>query len=100
MTFAREGWLPTAIFAGAAVLVAVVFGWRVAIVPAAGAVAVLLFFRDPSRTPLGGPGDLLAPADGRVVSVAGEHPHPLAPEARRRVSIFMSPLDVHVNRSP
>ncbi|RMF19262.1 MAG: phosphatidylserine decarboxylase, partial [Deltaproteobacteria bacterium] len=43
---------------------------------------------------------LLAPADGRVVSVAGEHPHPLAPEARRRVSIFMSPLDVHVNRSP
>jgi phosphatidylserine decarboxylase len=65
------------------------------------ALAVLLFFRDPHRESLGGPDAVIAPADGRVVGVdtlpAG---HPLAPDAVQRISIFMSPLDVHINRAP
>ena len=100
MRFAREGWLPAGVVAAAALLVTAAFGWRLGVVPAVGALAVLLFFRDPVRRPMGGPGDLLAPADGRVVSVDSNRPHALCAEARRRVSIFMSPLDVHVNRSP
>ncbi len=100
MRFAREGWVPTAVVAILALLVTAAFGWPVGVVPAIGALAVLLFFRDPVRLPLGAPGDLLAPADGRVISVAANRPHALCAEARRRVSIFMSPLDVHVNRSP
>jgi phosphatidylserine decarboxylase len=63
----------------------------------------LYFFRDPARVPPGRPWLLLAPADGRVVTVAPAQPPPelglgLAP--RWRVGIFLSVLDVHVNRVP
>jgi phosphatidylserine decarboxylase len=61
------------------------------------ALFVLNFFRDPDRTIPTDPGAIVSPADGRVVEVREE-----SFEGRpvRRVSIFMSPLDVHVNRSP
>lgn len=63
----------------------------------------LYFFRDPERVAPARPGLVLAPADGKVVSVA-----PAAPPAeldlgtapRWRVGIFLSVLDVHVNRMP
>jgi phosphatidylserine decarboxylase len=63
----------------------------------------LFFFRDPERVPPGRPGAVLAPADGRVVSVAlGRLPAELGMgmASRWRVSIFLSVLDVHVNRVP
>ncbi|MFI7702197.1 phosphatidylserine decarboxylase [Nonomuraea sp. NPDC049480] len=50
------------------------------------------FFRDPERQ--AGEGRVLSPADGVVQSI---HPWP---DGRTRVSIFMGPLDVHVNRAP
>jgi phosphatidylserine decarboxylase len=58
---------------------------------------VLNFFRDPDRNIPAEPEAVVSPADGRVVQVAEEsfQGRPL-----RRVSIFMSPFDVHVNRSP
>lgn len=58
---------------------------------------ILNFFRDPDRKIPADPRILVSPADGRVVQMAEE-----SFEGRpiRRVSIFMSPLDVHVNRSP
>ena len=61
------------------------------------ALFVLNFFRDPDRMIPTGPGVIVSPADGRVVEVReeGEGERP-----RLRVSIFMSPLNVHVNRSP
>ena len=61
------------------------------------------FFRDPERVPPPRPGLLLAPADGRVVSVEHAVPPPelgLGPEPRWRVATFLSVLDVHVNRMP
>ncbi len=84
-----------------AVLVGVSLGPLLAVVPALLAVAALLFFRDPERKPEGDDASILAPADGRVVAVE-DLPlgHPLSAEAKRRIAIFMSPLDVHVNRSP
>lgn len=58
------------------------------------------FFRDPYREPPNGEHLVLAPADGRVL-VAGEVVAPDPPEgAWRQISIFLSPLDVHVNRVP
>lgn len=63
----------------------------------------LYFFRDPERVPPATPGLALAPADGKVVSVARAVPPAelgLGPEPRWRVAIFLSVLDVHVNRVP
>jgi phosphatidylserine decarboxylase len=63
----------------------------------------LYFFRDPTRTPPPRPGLALAPADGRVVSVALAVPPAeldLGLVPRWRVAIFLSVIDVHVNRMP
>jgi len=74
-------------------------GWRSA-AAALGAVTLccLGFFRDPDRTAPAVPNAVLAPADGRVMRVV-EIDDPWVGRAVR-VSIFLSPLDVHVNRSP
>jgi phosphatidylserine decarboxylase len=62
-----------------------------------------VFFRDPDRRCDVEPpaaGDVLSPADG-VVMVAGEPQPDVAPEGDwQQVSIFLSVVDVHVNRSP
>ena len=63
----------------------------------------LYFFRDPERTPPPRPGAMVAPADGRVVSVMQAVPPPelgLGPMPRWRVATFLSVLNVHVNRVP
>ena len=61
------------------------------------ALLVLNFFRDPERQIPSDPRVIVSPADGRVMQVVEE-----CHEGRavRRVSIFMSPFDVHVNRAP
>lgn len=62
-----------------------------------------LFFRDPDRQCDGGPVDpdaVLAPADGLVVVAGDPEPGVPPPGDWRQVSIFLSPLDVHMNRSP
>jgi phosphatidylserine decarboxylase len=62
-----------------------------------------LFFRDPDRrcdVERPDPDDVLSPADG-VVMVAGEPQEGVAPEGDwQQVSVFLSVVDVHVNRSP
>ena len=61
------------------------------------------FFRDPERVPSPVPGALLAPADGRITSIALVPPPPelgLGVEPRWRVATFLSVLNVHVNRMP
>jgi phosphatidylserine decarboxylase len=63
----------------------------------------LFFFRDPERVAPGRPNAILAPADGRVVEVATASPPPelgLGSIPRWRISIFLSVLNVHVNRVP
>ncbi|HYQ96744.1 MAG TPA: phosphatidylserine decarboxylase family protein, partial [Candidatus Nitrosocosmicus sp.] len=64
------------------------------------ALGVLAFFRDPERCPPDGEGLIVAPADGKVVSITKVTQGPLMKKADARVSIFLSPLDVHINRSP
>ncbi len=59
----------------------------------------LFFFRDPERTILTEPNLVVSPADGRVMLIGD--PGPGAPPGKwQRITIFLSPLDVHVNRIP
>jgi len=72
--------------------------WSLATVFALAALAVLGFFRDPERTAPDVPGAVLAPADGKVLEIAPVEDPWVGPAVR--VSIFLSPLDVHINRAP
>jgi phosphatidylserine decarboxylase len=95
---AREGWpfiaIPAAIAAGLALT-----GRRGLAVPfAAAALASLGFFRDPERETPVLTGAVLSPADGKVMSVDELDDSFVGPSVR--VATFLSPLDVHVNRSP
>ena len=76
--------------------------WIAAAPLAALAAFFLFFFRDPERIVPSAHRDeeVLAPADGRVL-VAGEMiPEGAPPGTWKQVSIFLSPMDVHVNRVP
>ena len=85
-----------------AVPVAIWVSW-IAVVPFVGLAAFFtFFFRDPERTrPVAlRDDDVLAPADGRVL-VAGDVIPAGAPDGSwKQISIFLSPMDVHVNRVP
>lgn len=61
---------------------------------------VLWFFRIPSRTFTEGDNLIIAPADGKVVVIEETTETEYFKDKRLQVSIFMSPLNVHVNRSP
>lgn len=61
------------------------------------AALILNFFRDPERIIPGDSACLVSPADGRTQEVVEEE---FDGRKWQRISIFMSPLDVHVNRSP
>jgi len=60
----------------------------------------LFFFRDPDRRTAAPDTAVLSPADGRVM-VAGPSTSPTFPSGQwQQISIFLSPIDVHVNRLP
>jgi phosphatidylserine decarboxylase len=59
-----------------------------------------LFFRDPERVVRASPTDVLSPADGRVMVAGVSTAKDFPPSSWQQVSIFLSPLDVHVNRVP
>jgi phosphatidylserine decarboxylase len=71
-----------------------------AIVPAVFALSIGFFFRDPERTVPGGAGVVVSPADGKVIAIESGVESDLLSGKLKSVSVFMSPLDVHVNRSP
>lgn len=59
----------------------------------------VFFFRDPYRATPAGEGLVISPADGKVIEIRDED-DPYAGEGATRVTIFLSVLDVHVNRNP
>ncbi|RXG13936.1 phosphatidylserine decarboxylase [Leeuwenhoekiella aestuarii] len=70
-----------------------------------GALAVLLililqFFRNPTRTANGTIDEIIAPVDGKVVVIEEVYEREYFKENRLQVSIFMSPINVHVTRYP
>jgi phosphatidylserine decarboxylase len=60
----------------------------------------VFFFRDPDRHVPTVEGEVLSPADGRVLVSGDAVPDVAPPGEWRQISIFLSPLDVHVNRVP
>jgi phosphatidylserine decarboxylase len=100
MRIAKEGY-PLILTAGALTILAFLIGWRGAgIVLGLTALAITAFFRDPERNIPMGEGLVVSPADGRVVSIAEVRSASSGGDTATRVSIFLSPLDVHVNRMP
>lgn len=98
MRIAREGIVYILVPAAVTVLL-LLLGWWLAAIPFAIVAAFMaFFFRDPRREPPTDPQVVVAPADGRVTKVAqveaGNQQSPTV------VSIFLSPLDVHINRAP
>jgi phosphatidylserine decarboxylase len=97
---APEGVKITLVLLGAGVILVLLRLTAIgAILIGAGAL-IACFFRDPERTPPHRDGIVVSGADGRVVDVS-EGTAPYTPSTRcRRISVFMSPLNVHVNRAP
>lgn len=63
-------------------------------------VFVLSFFRDPQRTPPDEPGVAVAPADGKVTDIEEVDEPRFIRGRAKRIGIFLSVFDVHVNRAP
>jgi len=80
-------------------LLSLAFGpWYLSVFFLAIALFMAFFFRDPERVPPAEKDIVVAPADGRVTRIRS-----MAPEQKDSptlISIFLSPLDVHINRSP
>ncbi len=63
-------------------------------------VAVALFFRDPERYPRVTEGVIISGADGKITDIIDTSMPGDASRSCKRISVFMSPLNVHVNRAP
>ena len=98
LPIAREGW-PFIILPGMMAAALTLLGRRKLAIPfAAASLASLGFFRDPERAVPALSNGVLSPADGTVTSLE-DTVDPFV-GAAVRVSVFLSPLDVHVNRAP
>lgn len=75
------------------------FAWW-ALLPGLLMLALLAFYRDPPRETPAGANLILSPADGRIMSVERGYRGPEGDSPELRICIFLSVLDVHVNRSP
>jgi len=94
-------------FIGGALVLALVSALAIGWIPAGVFVALgaffIFFFRDPERSP---PVDdrvgaaVLAPADGKVLFAGAAESGAAPPGVWQQISIFLSPMDVHVNRMP
>lgn len=97
---AAEGWvfiIPLAVVTG----LLFAFGWRNAtIVALVLTLFVLFFFRDPERPVPEGEGLVVSPADGRVIIVADHYEPDYLKTEVKKISIFLSVFNVHVNRIP
>ena len=100
MKIAREGY-PLIVTVAVVTILTFALGWAgIGVILGVCTIAIAGFFRDPERTIPTGDGLIVSPADGKVVSIVDIKGDPRFTEATARVSIFLSPLDVHINRSP
>jgi len=63
-------------------------------------VFILWFFRNPKRNIIKNPELILSPADGKVISIKEVDELEFFKDKKLQISIFLSPLDIHVNRYP
>ncbi|MCX2472866.1 phosphatidylserine decarboxylase family protein [Pedobacter sp. MC2016-05] len=74
--------------------------WFIYIFSASLFIIVLQFFRNPSRSFSAGEDMVICPADGKVVVIEETEEGEYFKDKRLQVSIFMSPVNVHINRNP
>ena len=98
--FAREGH-PFIAFSAALTLISAILGinWAAGIALLLTAF-MLYFFRDPERTTVRNDNAFISPADGKVIRISEAREDEILNGSALKISIFMSPLNVHVNRSP
>jgi phosphatidylserine decarboxylase len=96
MRIASEGY-PFILTPALLALLALLTGWKwVGLILGLASLAFLGFFRDPERRSPEGEGLVLSPADGKIVGIWPSQ----GKGSGTKISIFLSPLDVHVNRAP
>lgn len=110
MKFHKEGWpslLIVLLFSAIIIFIAHYFfpeytiaHWFAYILSTFLTIVILQFFRHPTRVHTRGDNLIIAPADGKVVVIEETTEHEYFKDKRLQVSIFMSPVNVHVNRYP
>lgn len=97
---AREG----LVFIGPSLFLSFLFGflhlWILFIICFFFFLFFLFFFRNPERSTSAGTDYFISPADGRVVEISTVDEGEFIRGTAQKIGIFMSPLDVHVNRAP
>jgi phosphatidylserine decarboxylase len=111
MKIHKEGYptiLVTTVVAAAIILVTMFFvmptypilGWVISLATVGLLIFILSFFRIPARTHHEGEDSIVSPCDGTVVVIEEVDADEYFNDRRLQLSIFMSPLNVHVNRNP
>lgn len=110
MTFHKEGWpslFIVLVFSAIIIFIAKYFfpefliaQWFAYLLSGFLIITILQFFRDPKREFTINDGKIIAPADGKVVVIEETEEGEYFKDKRLQVSIFMSPLNVHINRYP
>jgi phosphatidylserine decarboxylase len=95
-----EAWLPCLIFAAIAALgfiFDITWLWVLFIIPL---IIFLYFFRDPPRHVPRIPGAVVSPADGKICAIRTNADPEAGPVGGQVITIFLSVLNVHINRAP
>jgi phosphatidylserine decarboxylase len=110
MTFHKEGWpslFIVLVFSAIIIFIAKYFfpefliaQWFAYLLSGFLTLTILQFFRDPKREFTINDAKIIAPADGKVVVIEETEEGEYFKDKRLQVSIFMSPLNVHINRYP
>jgi phosphatidylserine decarboxylase len=97
---AAEG-LPCIAVPAVFAVIALAFGWRIsAVILFLLTLFVVWFFRNPERKIPGNSKFIISPADGKVLRIEEVADHELLEGPLKKISIFMSVFNVHVNRVP
>lgn len=99
LKIAPEGFIFIGAFFLLTVAVALAIGPKWAAIPLCLTLFMVYFFRDPDRAVPPEPGFVSA-ADGTVVTIRKEREDRFLKAEVLKISVFMSPLNVHVNRAP
>ncbi len=100
MKFAPEGYPYIVVSTAVTAAVMIFFGIWIAFLPLVVMLFMFFFFRDPKRKTPEDKNIFISPADGEIVLVKDTFEKEYLKTDAKMISIFMSPLNVHVNRIP
>jgi phosphatidylserine decarboxylase len=98
--FAKEGY-PFILFFASITILSAILRWNwVTVIALVLTLFMFYFFRDPDRITEQDKNAFISPADGKIILITEAKEDEVLNKNRRKISIFMSPLNVHVNRAP